>query len=151
MGIFNKNKPTDKDTGGEPNPIMEAAVLIAGTDYPVLSLGVLLVTLLHSGAVTSEALEVLGVSEDEILGVMVALQEGENAEEILYDLEVRSATRRYDKELAVLAARRGIDPDTDLHSEFRSAVARFAVANRITNITAAYRLMKAETPDKIPG
>jgi hypothetical protein len=151
MGLFNKNKPTENTQNEEFDPVVAAAVLIARTDYPVLSLGALLVTLLQSGSINSAALEVLGVSEDEIIGLMAALQEGESAEEILYDLEVRAAGRQYDKELALLAARRGIEQDTDLYTEFRSAVARFALDNEITNMSAAYRLMRAENPDSIPG
>jgi hypothetical protein len=151
MGLFSKPKPKEQPPGEDFDPVVAAAVLLQGTGTPGFSLGLLMLMLLQNEIVTPQELERLGISEEELVSVFSAFREGNSVEEINYDLEVRAAIRRYDQELALLALRRGIEPDTPAYAELRSVVAQFAHDNQLTNISAAYRLMLAECPDKLPG
>jgi hypothetical protein len=151
VGLFNKKTKSVGEDAEDLDPVAVAAHLIAGTDEPGLRLGVLILVLLQAGSIGPSDLERLGISEDELVGVFSAFKEGASAADIAYDLDVRAAMRRYDYELAVLAARRGIETGTPEFTDFRSAIAEFAHENSLTNISAAYRLMVAECPERIPG
>lgn len=157
MGIFSKDKRAVDDRSGEsreagesPHPLIMIATLIAQTPDPLTTVAMVLTLLLRHGALTVEELATLGLSGDELTGMLQAVDDFEDTEAFTYELQVKAAMREYERVLELIAAERGIPRDSDAFVALRSKVAEFAAKNDINDLRVAYRLMLAERPNDLP-
>jgi hypothetical protein len=158
MGLFSKDKPKSDGPALAPtedeqtvHPITHIATLIAQTPNPITSLAMVITLLLRHGWVTTESLATLGLSTDELTVMVQAVDGFEDVESFIYEMQVQTALRAYDRTLEIIAAERGIPKDGDTYVNLRSVLARFASENEITDLRVAYRLMLAERPNDLPS
>jgi hypothetical protein len=135
----------------QPDLVTTAASLIASSGDATLALGLVIHRLLSEGSVTVESLAKVGLSSEEVLGLVEAFEGAENATEFEQALDLRAALRHYNTELARIAGERGVSTTGDEYVALRSAIADFAERNDLLDLRVAYRLMLAECPDRLPG
>lgn len=154
MGIRDRRRR--KDTGDErtmpaQDPIESAAATIASTGDAALALGLVINKLLADGSVSVESLAKIGLSREEVVGLVEAFEGADTASEFEAALDVQAALRHYNTELAGIAGERGVSTAGEEYVRLRSAIAEFAEKNALLDVRIAYRLMLAECPERLPG
>jgi len=135
----------------DPNYDLLARMLADAGDDPVLTLAIVVSKMLEHGRTTPEALARLGISEDELLAVLEALEESDTPEEFNAALDLQAALQHYNAILVEIANERGVPAVGGTYLKLRSAIAAFAERNDVLDLRIAYRLMLAECPDQLPG
>jgi hypothetical protein len=153
MGIRDRRRRrTESDaTESAHDPIASAADAIASTGDATLALGLVINRLLAEEAVSVESLAKVGLSREEILGLVEAFELADTAGEFEEALNLQAALRHYNSELAGIAGERGVSTSGEEYVALRSAIADFAEKNDLLDIRIAYRLMVAECPERLPG
>jgi hypothetical protein len=153
MGILNRRHR--KENAGEQDnasdPVTTAAAAIASTGDATLALGLVINRLLTEGAVSVESLAKIGLSREEVVGLVEAFEGADTAGEFEAALDLQAALRHYNSELALIAGERGLSTRGDEYVALRSAIADFAEKNDLLDVRIAYRLMLAECPERLPG
>jgi hypothetical protein len=150
MGIRDRRRKREDDAFVR-DPITSAAATIASTGDATLALGLVINKLLSEGVVTVESLAKVGLSREEVAGLVEAFEDADTADEFEAALELRAALRHYDSELAGIAGERGVSTIGEEYVALRSALAEFAEKNDLLDVRIAYRLMLAECPERLPG
>jgi hypothetical protein len=150
MGIRDRRRKREDDAFVR-DPITSAAATIASTGDATLALGLVINKLLSEGVVTVESLAKVGLSREEVTGLVEAFEDADTADEFEAALELRAALRHYDSELAGIAGERGVSTTGEEYVALRSAIAEFAEKNDLLDVRIAYRLMLAECPERLPG
>ena len=144
--LFARRRPTGID-----DPVTRAAAALTETGAPTLALGLVVQRLLAEGAVSVESLAKIGLSSEEVEGLLEAFEGAETADEFEAALDLQAALRHYDRELAGIAGERGLSTSGAEYVALRSAIADFAEQNDLLDVRVAYRLMLAECPERLPG
>ena len=150
MGIRDRRRKREDDAFAR-DPITSAAATIASTGDATLALGLVINKLLSEGVVTVGSLAKVGLSREEVAGLVEAFEDADTADEFEAALELRAALRHYDSELAGIAGERGVSTTGEEYVALRSAIAEFAEKNDLLDVRIAYRLMLAECPERLPG
>lgn len=150
MGIRDRRRKREEDAFVR-DRITSAAATIAATGDATLALGLVINKLLSEGVVTVESLAKVGLSREEVTGLVEAFEDADTADEFEAALELRAALRHYDSELAGIAGERGVSTTGEEYVALRSAIAEFAEKNDLLDVRIAYRLMLAECPERLPG
>jgi len=142
--------PADDDE--EEDTYLTAAMLLARTPDPATGLAIVIVYLLQLGHLEPGDLDKLGVSPEE-LGVLVdAFHDGPSSvERLSFDLSVQAELREFNRQIDTVAADLGIAPGTPGMAELRETLAEFALDNDLDDIVIAYRLLRAEHPERLPA
>lgn len=164
MGFFSKPKRDDAqdvreilgiaahlDQAWEEDPASVISYFVANADDPLLVLARSLVMLAVAGVVTPEGLATLGIDHRELSGIVSLLQTDEPAVNLQHEVEVRKAIEEYDTQIDEIIADAGVIVGDGRRTEIRTALAKFAYENNLTNLKIAYRLMKAEGSDPLKG
>jgi len=161
MGTFERlrEKTRRRARGGESrrtgpapqDPVASAAETISGTGDATLALGLVITRLLADGAVSVESLAKIGLSSEDVVGLVEAFEGAETADEFEAALDLQAALRHYNRELAGIAGERGLSTNGEEYVALRSAIADFAEKNDLLDVRVAYRLMLAECPERLPG
>jgi hypothetical protein len=164
MGFFSKPKRDDTeeireilevvaqlDRAWDDDPARVIAHFLANADDPLLVLARALVMLTAEGVLTPEGLATLGIDREELERIVSILGTDAPAENLRYQMEVQKAIDEYDAQIDEIIAGAGISVDAEKRGEIRSALAKFAHENELTDLKIAYRLMKAEGSDPLKG
>lgn len=164
MGFFSKPKRDDAqdvreilgiaahlDQAWEEDPARVISYFVANADDPLLVLARSLVMLAVAGVVTPEGLATLGIDHRELSGIVALLQTDEPAVNLQHEVEVRKAIEQYDTQIDEIVADAGVIVGDGKRTEIRTALAKFAYENNLTDLKIAYRLMKAEGSDPLKG
>ena len=151
MGIRDRRRHKRVDEPAGTDPIDAAASAIVSTGDATLALGLLINKLLAEGAVSIDSLAKIGLSKEEITGLVEAFEGAGNSAEFEEALDLQAALRYYNSELALIAGERGVRTQGEEYSALRSAIADFAEKNDLLDVRIAYRLMLAECPERLPG
>jgi hypothetical protein len=165
MGFFRKESdPADKQAimsalefaaefhkNFEADPGRTLAWMAANAPDPLEAAARMLAILVGGNVISLEQLAVLGIDPEEF-GQLVEKLRTENPRETLdHEAQVRAAIRDYDVQIDEIIKDAGISVDAEKRTEIRSALAKFAHENELTNLKIAYRLMKAEGSDPLKG
>jgi len=150
MGIRDRRRRKIDDSSGY-DPVAAATTAIASTGDAALALGLVINRLLAEGSVSVESLAKIGLSRDEVVGLVEAFEGADTAGEFEAALDLQAAMRHYNSELAEIAGERGVSTAGDEYVALRSAIADFAERNDLLDVRIAYRLMLAECPERLPG
>ena len=164
MGFFSKPKRDDAkdvhellglvahlDQAWREDPARVISYFVANADDPLLVLARSLVMLAVEGVVTPEGLATLGIDHRELSNIVSLLQTDEPAMNLRHEVGVRKALEEYDTQIDGIVAHAGVIVGDERRTEIRTALAKFAYENNITNLKIAYRLMKAEGSDPLKG
>ena len=135
----------------EEDPGRALAWLASNAPDPLEAAGRMLAFLVGGETISLEQLAVLGIDPEEF-GELVEKLRSENPRETLaYETQVYAAIRDYDTQIDEIIKDAGINVDDEKRGEIRSALAKFAHENELTDLKIAYRLMKAEGSDPLKG
>lgn len=162
MGVFDrgKSRAESEQAGAEmvrffqalaSNPPVAIAKILASYEHPIPVLAHTLLLLLEAGRLTPEDVELLGIDASELGRIAQALDGSENAEQFQYNLSVGAAMGVYERQIGEILLERGAVLNEAQRAEFRVRLATFAHDNDVRDLKLAYRLMRAEGNDPIPG
>jgi hypothetical protein len=135
----------------EEDPGRALAWLAANAPDPLEAAARMLAFLVGGETISLEQLAVLGIDPEEF-GQLVEKLRTENPRETLaYETQVYTAIRGYDAQIDEIIADAGIVVDDEKRDQIRTAVAKFAHENSLTDLKIAYRLMRAEGSDPLKG
>jgi hypothetical protein len=124
-----------------------AVEAVASTSDPVAALAVLMMCLVQDGLVDVEEFERVGVPPSVASEVLAAVRDNSELDDLAFDLSALAAARRLNGQLATIAATLGVEAGTAEMVELRRTVASFALDNDVSDLSIAFRLIKAESPD----
>lgn len=162
MGMFNRSKSRDaaEQAGAdmmrffvelETNPPVSIAKILASYEHPIPVLAHTLLVLLEAGRLKPEDVELLGIDAQELERIAKALDGSENVEQFQYNLSVGAAMGVYERQIGEILQERGAVLNEVQRDEFRTRLATFAHDNDVRDLKLAYRLMRAEGNDPLPG
>lgn len=164
MGFFSKPKRDDVqdvyellelvanlDRAWGEDPARVISYFVANADDPLLVLARSLVMLAVEGVVTPEGLAALGIDHRELGSIVSLLQTDEPSMNLQHEVELQKTIEKYDTQIDEIVAGAGVIVGDGRRTEIRTALAKFAYENNLTDLKIAYRLMKAEGSDPLKG
>jgi hypothetical protein len=130
------------------DPFQHVAGVLARTEDPVAGLAVVITHLLRSGRVAPSDLTRLGIVDEEAAAIVNAFDRNDTLIEIGRDLDTQAAVRHYRSQVAEVAAGLGIVAGSKAFDELQHTLASFAHDNDIDDLRIAYRLLRAEQPER---
>lgn len=145
------HEDSDGQTDSDEDLITAAAYLLIKAEDPVTAIAMVIAQLLRSGRVEADALTKIGVTPDEVNSIVEATVKGSTLSEFSYELEVSAAVREYKREADLIGLELGLIPGTDKMDLLLQELSTFAADNDLTDLRIAYRLLRAEHPERLPG
>ena len=139
--------------GGEKrDDSQHVAVAQAALQYcsnPVVGIAAVIVQLLNAGRISADDLAVIGVSPDEVEGLVNASLKGSSLRDFSYELEVQAALREHIRTIDEIGATLGLLASSAEMELLRQTIVEFALENNLADLGVAYRLLRAEAPDRL--
>ena len=135
---------------GALGPVDVVVATAAASGHPMAVMALSLMKLVQERQISEDDLEALGLTTDELTQMRQAFEYNATLEDFEHELETYAKLRTYRRQIQELGVEIKIANDPVKMEELQHTLVEYALENEMRDLKKAFRLLRAEHPERIP-